>query len=426
VFGHRVKGLSQPDTVAPTVSVTSPTAGQVVTTGNQFNITWTSNDNVAVVRHNIDLSTDGGSTFPVSIVSGLTGTVRSFLWTVPQIESTAARIRVTAFDASNNSGFDVGPGNFTLMKDNTPPDFRLAFSPGGQTITPGASTSFTLLSTALGGFNQQINLAVAIAPQNSSITASLSSNTLTPGASTSLTVNTTNSAPAQTFTITITGTAGKVVRTTAAAVTVLPGDFSLAVTPASQNASPGSSVNFTINAQAMGNLSQPISLSTSFTSPDANGKLITTLSTSTLTPGSNATLTVSVDPAAATASFGIIIRGTVGQLSRTATATVNISAPDFGLFFNPSTVTVSRGQSGQFGVNIRRDSGFTGNVTVTAPDTKAIKVKIKQPVLSTTGTSLNFDFKIKPKAATGTRQLVFSGRDDSGRVRTGTLTLVIQ
>jgi hypothetical protein len=426
-FGYRVKGLVQTDTAAPTVSVTAPASGQSVTGGSQFNITWTSSDNVSVVRHNVDLSTDGGASFGTSIASGLGGSTRSFLWSVPNIDVPTARIRVTAFDAANNQGLDTGSGNFIIAKDNTPPDFRLAFSPGGQTVTPGSSTSFTLISQALGGFSQPINLSVAIAPQNSSITAALTSTTLTPGSSTSLTVNTTSSAPAQTFTITITGTSGQTVRTAAAAVTILPGDFSLSVTPASQNASPGGTVNFTINAQAMGNFSQPISLATSFTSPDANGKLITTLSTGSLTPGNNATLTVGVDQSATSATFGIIITGSVGQLTRTATATVNINAaPDFGITFNQNPITVSRNQKGQFAITINRTGGFSGNVTVSAPDTKAIKVKITQPSQSTTGTSLAFDFKVKKKAPVGSQQLVFSGRDDSGRVRTGTLTLVIQ
>src|SRR6185436_19455779 len=110
---------------------------------------------------------------------------------------------------------------------------------------------------------------------------------------------------------------------------------------------------------------------------------------------------------------GIVITGSVGQLSRTATATVNINAaPDFGITFNQNPVTVSRNQKGQFVINIARTSGFSGNVTVSAPDTKPIKVKITQPAQSTTGTSVAFDFKIKKAAPVGTRQLVFSGRDD--------------
>jgi hypothetical protein len=425
-FGYKITGMVQQDTTPPTVSVTAPGGGQSITGGTQFNITWTSSDNVAVTRHIVELSTDGGSTFPTSIASGLAGNARSFLWSVPNIDVPTARIRVTAVDTANNQGSNTGAGNFSIVKDNTPPDFRLATSPGAQTVTPGASTSFTLISQSFGGFSQPVNLSAVVSPADSNITASLSASTITPGTSTSLTVNTTSSAPAGTFTITITGTSGQVVRTAAATVNVLQGDFSLSIAPAAQNAAPGQSVSFTLNAQVTGNFPQPINLSTSFTSPDANGKIIPTLSSATITPGGAATLTVSVDPATASGSFGVIITATSGQIVRTATATVNVVAPDFSLAFNPASVTVARKQKGLFTVNIARTGNFSGNVTVTAPDTKAFKIKLTQTSLSTTGTSVSFNFKIKPTAASGTRQLTFSGRDDTGRVRTGTLTVVIQ
>ncbi|MEW6737279.1 MAG: sialidase family protein [Acidobacteriota bacterium] len=111
--------------------------------------------------------------------------------------------------------------------------------------------------------------------------------------------------------------------------------------------------------------------------------------------------------------------------------TTTVAAPaanpvDFSLVFNPAQITGQRGQKGQITANISRTGGFSGNVTVTAPDTKAIKVKLTPPSASTTGASVNFSFKIKKKAPTGPQQLTFTGRDDSGRARTATLTLVIQ
>src|SRR5207237_5054908 len=106
-------------------------------------------------------------------------------------------------------------------------------------------------------------------------------------------------------------------------------------------------------------------------------------------------------------TFNITITGTSEQLVQTQTATVNVNAvPDFALAFNPSTINVSRKQSGQITALINRTGGFTGNVTVTAPDTKSIKVKLTPPSLSTTGSSVSFNFKIKKTASKGTQQLV--------------------
>src|SRR5205085_6310814 len=121
----------------------------------------------------------------------------------------------------------------------------------------------------------------------------------------------------------------------------------------------------------------------------------------------------------------IVVTGTAGQIVRTKNVTLNVVSPDFSLVFNPAQVTVSRGQKGQFTATINRTGGFSGNVTVTAPDTKAIKVKLTPPSQSTTGTSVSFSFKVKSAAKAGTQQLTFTAKDDSGRARTGVLTLVI-
>ncbi|MEW6737663.1 MAG: hypothetical protein AB1489_40660 [Acidobacteriota bacterium] len=89
-------------------------------------------------------------------------------------------------------------------------------------------------------------------------------------------------------------------------------------------------------------------------------------------------------------------------------------------------VSVKRGEEGKFTVKIDRNSSFTGNVVVSTPDTKADKIKLSPAKQSTTDNSVSFDFAIKKSAAIGTQQLIFSGRDDVGRLTTITFTLTIQ
>jgi hypothetical protein len=100
--------------------------------------------------------------------------------------------------------------------------------------------------------------------------------------------------------------------------------------------------------------------------------------------------------------------------------------PDFGLSVDPASLTVTKGQSGQIAVNVDRLGGFAGRVTVAAPNTRAIKVKLTPAEASTTGESVTFTYKVKKKAQPGTHELVFTGRDAEGRERTASLTLVIQ
>jgi uncharacterized delta-60 repeat protein len=100
---------------------------------------------------------------------------------------------------------------------------------------------------------------------------------------------------------------------------------------------------------------------------------------------------------------------------------------EFSLGFDPSSATGERGTTVRIRVLINRTNGFTGNVTITPPDTSEIGVKIKPgATVSTSDDSINIKFKIKGHASQGPQQLVFKGQDDSGGSTSATLTLVIQ
>jgi hypothetical protein len=100
--------------------------------------------------------------------------------------------------------------------------------------------------------------------------------------------------------------------------------------------------------------------------------------------------------------------------------------PDFGLSADPSSLTVTKGQRGEVAVTVDALNGFDGRVTVTAPDTRAIKVKMTPAQASTDGGIVTFNYKVKKKAQPGTHELVFTGRDAEGRERTAVVTLTIQ
>lgn len=102
-------------------------------------------------------------------------------------------------------------------------------------------------------------------------------------------------------------------------------------------------------------------------------------------------------------------------------------APAFTLRFDSPEVSAERGTSVVLPINIVRTGGHASTVTITPPDTAALKIKVKPPdPVSTTGTSAKFKLKIKAGAPVGSYQITFTGSDDSGRVSTATLTLVIQ
>jgi hypothetical protein len=100
------------------------------------------------------------------------------------------------------------------------------------------------------------------------------------------------------------------------------------------------------------------------------------------------------------------------------------AAPDFAIFFNPTTVTASPGGTGRLIANIGRALSFSGKVKVTA--SKQSKIKLSSSSRSTTKADIKFNFEIKKKTLPGVYPLTFTGRDDTGRVRTGTITLIVE
>jgi hypothetical protein len=128
---------------------------------------------------------------------------------------------------------------------------------------------------------------------------------------------------------------------------------------------------------------------------------------------------------AGTAKITVFDLAPGGGTSPPITFTVTAGGPDFGITLDQPTITAQAGTKVRVVVNITRSGGFTGNVTVTPPDPQAgIKAKPADPI-ATTDASAAFKLKISASTPPGTYQLVFKGKDDSGRERDVTFTLVV-
>jgi len=114
-----------------------------------------------------------------------------------------------------------------------------------------------------------------------------------------------------------------------------------------------------------------------------------------------------------------------GGTSPPITFTITAAGPDFSLSLDQPSATAQAGTKARVVVNINRSSGFAGNVTVTPPDPQSgIKPKPPDPA-TTAGGIVVFKLKISGGTPPGSYQLVFKGKDDSGRERDVTLTLVV-
>lgn len=316
-----------PDTINPIVNVTAPTEGLILQANQQVQITWQSSDNKAIQRHNIALSTDGGTTFPVTIVENLLGNAQTFIWTVPGLTTDQARIRVTAIDGAGNNGFGVSTGNFAIS--NTQASFGLEVTPTQQTIIAGETSSFTINTQSIANFKSGISLSVNVQPIDAGVNAFVPENLLIPGNSAKVTITSSSNAK---------------------------GDYSL-----------------TIVGTALGENQE--------------------------------------------------------QISKTAGVVLKVVQPDFALTFDSPQMRIDRGQKITVPLKIDRIANFTGRITITGPDSKdtsLLKLKLSPSTQITAENSVSFALKAKRSGPVGLQPLIFTGKDEQGRVRSVTLNLLIE
>ena len=126
-------------------------------------IGWVSTDNVGVTSQSIDLSTNGGSSFGITVATGLSGGATSFDFSVPStLTTTSALVRVTARDAAGNQGSGMS-GIFTISQpvDTTPPTVTVT-APTGKKIFRGTSflTAWVSQDTGSGLASHDIQLSL--------------------------------------------------------------------------------------------------------------------------------------------------------------------------------------------------------------------------------------------------------------------------
>jgi len=189
--------------------VTYPTATSITWLANEFRtITWnptgTAGAPVNCANVMIQLSTNGGNSYPITL-SASTANDGIEEIQVPGNLTSQARIRVMAL---GNVFYDISNNNFRIQNTASP---TFVFNDPQPVIVCGSSGVTTLKTAALGSFTTAINLSASGVPAGA--TVSFGTNPVTPGSSSTVTLNNTNSLAAGTYTITISGIAGAVTKT---------------------------------------------------------------------------------------------------------------------------------------------------------------------------------------------------------------------
>lgn len=277
----------------------------------------------------------------------------------------------------------------------TTPDFSLSATPGTRSIAAGLSTTYSIAINPVSGFSSNVALSVSGLPAGA--TADITPNPA--GTSATLTVNTAASTPGGTSALSITGVSGALTRTASASLTVTTPDFSLGASPGTRSIAPGQSTTYAIAINPVSGFSSSVALSVSGLPAGASADF-------TPNPaGTSATLTVTTDASTTGGTNVLTITGVAGLLTRTTTASLQITAPSFTLGATPASQSVAQGASANYSLTITPSGGFASDVALSISGLPA-------------GTSAQFT----PNPATGTSSLVVS---TTAATPAGTVALTI-
>ncbi|HND20100.1 MAG TPA: hypothetical protein PLB18_12045, partial [Acidobacteriota bacterium] len=134
---------NQPEPMPPIVKVTGPNGGETIPDGSSLAVSWSTTAETPVASQSIALSTDGGTTFALSLATGLAAPLTEFQVALPVgLSTTRARVQVTALDTAGNSGSDQSDGDFSIVTtetDTQPPQVQVLSPNGGEKIKTGQS-----------------------------------------------------------------------------------------------------------------------------------------------------------------------------------------------------------------------------------------------------------------------------------------------
>ncbi|MBK7996262.1 MAG: hypothetical protein IPK14_23690 [Blastocatellia bacterium] len=144
-------------------------------------------------------------------------------------------------------------------------------------------------------------------------------------------------------------------------------DFSLTVSPASQNIQVGDSATFRVGFNALNNFNGSVALNTSVT--PVNSGISLNLSSSNISGSQTATLMVNVASNATTGTFNIAVTGQSGTITRQEMIRLVVTPKppgDFALAVRPTVQSVPLGAATSFTLNTQAINGFTDAISLNA------------------------------------------------------------
>lgn len=238
---------------------------------------------------------------------------------LPVIGATAAMVLTAAAIVAA-----TGPSNLAA---STKGDFSLASTPNSRTAQQGQVASYTIDESKLSGFKDPVTLSASNLPSGSS--ASFSPSTLDTKSSSNLSVTVGRSTPVATYdNLTVTGTGGGVTKSITLTMVVQAAtpstspSFALTSTPASATMLPGDTAAYTVAATAQNGFTGAIAFSVSGGPSGSTA----TFSPASVNAGGATNMQVATKSNSPSGNYTLVITGTSGTVSQTASVALNLSA----------------------------------------------------------------------------------------------------
>jgi pseudomonalisin len=240
-------------------------------------------------------------------------------------------------------------------------NFSISISPTSASVNPGQNIGYGVTVSSSGGFTAVASLSISGLP--SGVTATLSPSSVQGSGLVSLSIQTAADTPGGSYSFTITGTSGPLVRTATGTLVVLAPDFSLSATPASQPVQTGQSVNYSVTLTPVNDYAGTVNFSIS----GLPSGVTAIFSPASLTTSGTTTLSVAADGTAVPGTYSLVITGTDGVRTHSVSVTLTVTTqptPDFNISA-PAAISVKRNGDGIETVTITGLNGFTGTVNLT-------------------------------------------------------------
>jgi pseudomonalisin len=311
-------------------------------------------------------------------------------------------------DASNLVNF---------WNNNATPDFKLAAAPASQSVNQGATATYTVTQTALGGYSGTVTLSVSGLPTGA--TATFTPASLTGSGTSSLAISTSASAPTGSYTLTITGTDGVLTHTASVTLVVTAPDFSLIATPGLQTIVAGDTAHYTATVSALNGYTGTVTFSVSGLPAGASPVFTPASITGS---GSSALAIATTIGTTPNGTYPLVISATDGVLTHSANVTLVVT--DFGISATPSSQTIVQGNSASYSVALTVNSGFSGAVNFSVSGLPVSSSAAFNPAsLSASGTT-TLTVTTSGNTPAGTYSLTITANDGS-ITRTTSVALLV-